>query len=343
MHELLNTLFVTTEGSYLHLDHDTLRLEVERETKFRMPLLHIGCIMCFGNVLISPALLHRCATDSRSVVLLDASGHFKARIEGPQSGNVLLRRAQHEAYASQAATFAIARNNVAGKIQNSRQNVLRARRETSDEGQRERLGHAVGVLARILEHVEQCKEIDVLRGHEGEAARAYFGIFNDMVREDGGAFRLNGRTRRPPLDRMNAMLSFVYTLLLSDCVAAAEGIGLDPQVGYLHVLRPGRPALALDLMEELRPVLADRLVLSLVNRRQIQRADFTEFEGGAVYLSETGRKQVITAYQQRKQDEVQHRVLDRKVPLGLVPHVQARILARHLRGDLPDYLPFLYR
>jgi CRISPR-associated protein Cas1 len=343
MHEVLNTLYVTRERAYLHLDHDTIRMEVGSETLFRMPLLHLGSIICFGDVLLSPALLHRCADDGRSVVLLDKTGRFKARLEGPIHGNVLLRQAQHLALTNPALTLAIARNYVAGKIQNCRQVLLRAARETTDAADIARLATAAAIHASALTQLESYENINAVRGSEGDAARAYFGAFDAMVREDREAFALDGRTRRPPLDRMNALLSFVYTLLRSDCAAAAEGVGLDPQVGYLHVLRPGRPALALDLMEELRPILADRLVLTLVNRRQLQRNDFVEHAGGAVYLTDKARKEVIVAYQERKQDEVQHRVVGKKIPLGLIPYVQARLLARHLRGDLPEYLPFIYK
>jgi len=343
MHELLNTLYVTTEQSYLHLDHDTIRMDAEGTTLFRMPLLHLSAIVCFGNVLISPALLYRCAEDARSVVLLDRNGRFKARVEGGTSGSVLLRRAQHEALSDVSRTTAIARNCVAGKLQNCRQVALRGVREARDAEDVMRLTATVETLGEAVERLEACADTDTLRGWEGDAARAYFSTFDALVREDREAFALTARSRRPPLDRMNALLSFAYTLLAQDCIAAAEGVGLDPQVGYLHVLRPGRPALALDLMEELRPVLADRLVLTLINRRQIQRDDFVEREGGAVLLSDKGRKTFLVAYQERKRDEVQHRVLGKKLPLGLVVHVQARLLARHLRGDLPEYLPFLYR
>ncbi|HEX6820070.1 MAG TPA: type I-C CRISPR-associated endonuclease Cas1c [Ktedonobacterales bacterium] len=343
MHELLNTLYVTTEQSYLHLDHDTIRMEVGGTTTFRMPLLHLGSIVCFGNVLISPALMHRCARDGRALVLLDASGRFQGRMEGPVSGNVLLRQAQYAAALDEARTRAIARSCVAGKLQNGRQVLLRGGREARDDMERDQLGAAADVLAAALDKLPRCGDLDTIRGCEGEAARAYFDVFGLLVREDRETFTPHGRTRRPPLDRMNALLSFLYTLLTSDCVAAAEGVGLDPQLGYLHALRPGRPALALDLMEELRSVLADRLALALVNRRQLTRDDFVERDGGAVTLTEKGRKTVLVAYQQRKQDEVQHRVLGKRVPLGLVPHVQARLLARHLRGDAESYLPFLYR
>ncbi len=289
MREVLNTLYITTERSYLHLDHDTIRMEADGVTAFRMPLLHLGNVVCFGNVLLSPALLHRCAEDGRGVVLLDQHGRFKARVVGPANGNVLLRRAQHVAHGEPACALTIARGCVAGKLQNSRQVVLRAAREAATVADRERLAAAAVAGAEALGQVAHCDHMDVLRGHEGDAARAYFSAFDAMVREDREAFTMHGRTRRPPLDRVNALLSFVYTLLLGDCVAAAEGVGLDPQVGYLHVLRPGRPALALDLVEELRPALADRLVLSLINRRQVQRDDFTEYAGGAVYLNERAR------------------------------------------------------
>lgn len=343
MKELLNTLFVTTERAYLHLDHDTIRMEAGTEKVLKMPLLHLGAIVCIGDILVSSQLLHRCAEDGRSVVLLDRNGRFKARMEGGANGNVLLRRAQHLALSDEAATLAIARHCVAGKLQNSRQSLLRGARDTTDVADKTRLGEAAAALATGLERVERCTDIEVLRGYEGDAARAYFMAFDAMIREDRSLFYLQGRNRRPPLDRVNALLSFLYTLLLGDCVAAVEGVGLDPQVGFLHVLRPGRPALGLDMMEELRSVLGDRLALSLINRRQVRAEHFVEHAGGAVYLNDAGRREVITAYQKRKQDEAMHRVLDKKVPMGLVPHVQARLLARHLRGDLPDYLPFLYK
>lgn len=309
----------------------------------QMPLLHLGSIVCFGDILISPALIHRCAQDGRSIVLLDQNGHFKARIEGPISGNVLLRQAQHVAHSDQERTLSIARNIVAGKIQNCRYILLRAGREADSDKESQLLSAAAMTHAHALKRLEQHTFMDAIRGSEGDAAHAYFEAFGLMVREDRDAFTPHGRTRRPPLDRINALLSFVYTLLRHDYVGALEGVGLDSQVGYLHTLRPGRPALALDLMEELRPVLADRLILSLVNRRQIQRTDFIEREGGAIRLTDKARKEVIIAYQNRKQDEVQHRVVGKKIPLGFIPHVQARLLARYLRGDLPDYLPFLYR
>jgi CRISPR-associated protein Cas1 len=343
MHQILNTLYVLTQRAYLHLDHDTVKVKVEGETRLQVPLHHLGAVCCVGDVATSTALLHRCADDGRAVVFLDHGGRFKGRLEGPVSGNVLLRRAQHQALSDPALALRIARHVVAGKVQNARQVLLRGAREAMVPEDEPPLQEAARHLAESLPRVEAAPDLDTLRGVEGDAARAYFAVFSRLVKEDRATFRFEGRSRRPPRDPMNGLLSFVYTLLLSDCVAAAEGVGMDPQVGYLHALRPGRPALALDLMEELRAVLADRLALTLVNRRQLSAKDFEQREGGAWSLTETGRRAVVTAYQQRKQEEVLHPVAEQRVPLGLVPHVQARLLARHLRGDLECYPPFLYR
>lgn len=343
MHQLMNTLYITTEGAYLRLDHETLKVEIEKETKLQVPLHHIGGVVCFGDVLISPAALHRCAEDGRSVVLLDRSGRFKARVEGPVSGNVLLRRAQHEAAMNTEKTAAIARNLVAGKIQNARQIILRGGREAEDPADASALRETADSLGNALSRLPGCEDVETMRGIEGESARVYFSVFDRMIREDRETFKLDGRNRRPPVDPINALLSFLYALLLNDCAAAAEGVGLDPQVGFLHALRPGRAALALDLMEELRSVMADRLALTLINRRQIAAKHFVNRPGGAVHLEDEGRKEVIVAYQKRKQEEITHPVLDQKMPLGLVSHVQARLLARVLRGDLEAYPPFLYR
>jgi CRISPR-associated protein Cas1 len=334
---------VQTERSYLHLDHDTIRVEVERETRLQAPLMQLSAIVCFGDVLLSPALLHRCADDGRSVVWLDRNGRFKGRLEGPASGNVLLRRAQHLALSDPYRRQDIGRNLVAGKIRNARHVLLRGARDTTDADEALLLRDSGERLRVIVERLPSRNDLDLMRGDEGEAARTYFDVFRCLIRTDREAFDFVSRSRRPPLDRINALLSFLYTLLRTDCLAALEGVGLDAQVGFFHALRPGRPALALDLMEELRPAVADRLALSLVNRGQLQRGDFEEKPGGAVYLSESGRRTVIVAYQKRKQEEVEHRVLERKTPVGLVPHLQARLLARHLRNDIPAYPPFLMR
>lgn len=343
MRVLLNTLYVTRPRAYLHLDHDTVKVEVERELLLQAPLVQLGAIVCFGEVMVSTPLLHRCAEEGRSLVMLDAGGRFKARLEGPASGNVLLRRAQHLALSDPERRLEIARAMVAGKIRNARFVLQRAARDARTGDEQELLGAAATAHATILQRLPTRSDLNLLRGDEGEAARGYFQAFRYMVRERRDIFGIAERSRRPPRDCMNALLSFLYTILRSECAAALEGVGLDPQVGFMHALRPGRPALALDLMEELRPAVADRLALTLVNRAQLRPEDFTAHEGGAVYLNETGRKTLLVAYQKRKEEEVEHRALGGKTPLGLVPHLQARLLARHLRNDLPHYVPYLAR
>jgi CRISPR-associated protein Cas1 len=343
MHELLNVLYVQTQGAVLHLDHDTVRVEVDRETRLRAPLLRLSGIVVMGQVTITPFLVQRCAEDGRSLVWLSHTGRFKARLEGAVRGNVLLRRAQHLALSDPAMTWRIARQITAAKVQNSRQVLLRAAREAVEDTDRRALAEATERLTAGLQRLRAAADLDTVRGCEGEAARAYFDVFGHMVRADRGAFDMDGRNRRPPRDRVNAVMSFLYALVQAECASALEGVGLDPQVGYLHALRPGRPALALDLMEEFRPVLADRLAITLINRRQLKAEHFDSTPGGAVLLNDEGRRTVILAYQKRKEEELEHRVLLQRVPLGLVPHVQARLLARYLRGDLADYPPFLYR
>lgn len=341
MKQILNTLYVQTQGTYLRLDHETLKLEVEKEQKFQIPLHHLGSLVLFGNVLLSPFLLHRCAEDGRTIVWLTQRGRFKGRLAGPTTGNVLLRQAQHRALQNEGMGLEIARYMVAGKLQNARSVVMRAAREAKDEGDREALKATADIQAQSILKAQQAVSVDTLRGVEGYGAKAYFGSFSAMVRTHRETFEFVGRSKRPPKDPINALLSFVYTLLANECVSACEGVGLDPQMGFLHVLRPGRPALALDIMEEFRAPLADRLVLTLVNRGQIKPKDFEVRPGGSVYLTEAARKTLLAAYQKRKQEEVSHRILGTKVPLGLMPHVQARLLARHLRGDVPSYQPFV--
>jgi CRISP-associated protein Cas1 len=342
MYQVQNTLYVMTPNAYAHLDNATVRIEVERETRLRVPLHHIGALVCFGNVLVSPALMHRLADEGKTLVLLDNSGRFKARLEGPVSGNILLRQAQHRAAGDPHQTLEIARALVAGKLRNSRSVLLRGARESADPAEGDRLGRAADALAASLRAAQSAESLDVLRGVEGEAARGYFAAINLIVKPQARAsFALNGRTRRPPRDRFNALLSFLYSMLMNDCRSAVEAVGLDPQLGFLHAVRPGRAALALDIQEEFRSVLADRLALTLINRGQIVARDFDEREGGAVMLNEQGRRAVVTAWQERKQEEVTHPVLDAKVPLGVLPFLQTRFLARTLRGELEGYLPFL--
>jgi CRISPR-associated protein Cas1 len=341
--QLLNTLYVTLTDCYLRLDNDTLRVEVDREVKLRVPLHHLQAVVCFGHVNLSSPLMHRLAEDGIALVLLDNNGRFKARLEGEVSGNVLLRRAQHHAVDNASFTLEAARAVVAGKVRNQRQVLQRGARDTKVQEDETKLTRAAQDLAASLRALPDATDLDVLRGIEGEAARTYFDALNLLVRPDQREhFTMNGRSRRPPRDRMNALLSFLYSMWTNDCRSAIEAAGLDPQLGFLHALRPGRAALALDLVEEFRP-LADRLALTLVNRGQLAPKDFVEREGGAVLLEGDARKAVVVAYQERKQEELTHPLLAESVPLGVVPLVQARLLARHVRGESPSYVPFATR
>jgi len=341
--QLLNTLFVMTPGAYARLDGDTAVVEHEGQRLVQAPLHQIGSVVAFEGVGVSTALLMRCAEDGRSVTLLDYAGRFKARVEGPESGNVLLRRAQFQASLDPVGSASIARNIVGGKIRNARQTLQRAARDARDAEAGAELRSAAQGLAAMLESLPSAADLDAIRGVEGNAASIYFAAFGRMITRPPAEFAFKVRTRRPPRDRVNALLSFLYALLQSDCCAAAEGVGLDPQVGFLHAVRPGRPALGLDLMEEFRSVVSDRLALNLINRRQLTPDHFEERRGGSVLLSEDGRRTVLVAYQTRKKEEVNHPFLQARVPIGLLPHVQARLLARHLRGDMQGYLPYVAR
>ena len=339
--QLLNTLYITVPETYLRLDNDTLRVEVESETKLRVPLHHLSAVVCFGHIGLSAPLMHRLAEDGIALVLLDTNGRFKARLEGAVTGNVLLRQDQFRRVGDAVFTLDMARACVAGKIKNTRQVLQRGARETKDEAEAALLTRAANDLAASLRALPEASNLDVLRGVEGEAARTYFAGLNLLVRPDQREhFQMDGRTRRPPRDRLNALLSFLYSMWMNDCRSALEAAGLDPQAGFLHALRPGRAALALDLMEEFRP-WADRLALSLINRNQLKATDFTVREGGGILLEPDARKAVVVAFQERKKDEITHPLLAQAVPLGLVPMVQARLMARAVREDGAPYVPFV--
>ena len=339
--QLLNTLYVTTPDTYLRLDNDTLRVEVNRETRLRVPLHHLSAVVCFGHINLSAPLMHLLAERGIALVLLDDNGRFKARLEGAVSGNVLLRQAQFQRVADPAFTLDMARASVAGKLKNTRQVLQRGAREAKAEDEANALARLADDLAASLRALPGEDSLDGVRGIEGEAARRYFSGLNLLVRADQrAAFAMDGRTRRPPRDRLNALLSFLYAMWMNDCRSALEAAGLDPQVGFLHALRPGRASLALDLMEEFRP-WADRLALTLINRGQLKAHDFVLREGGAVALQPDARKAVVVAYQERKKDDINHPLLAQSVPLGLVPLVQARLLARAMRDDGAPYVPFV--
>lgn len=344
MKKLLNTLYVTTQGAWLARERETVLVRVEQETRLRLPIHTLGAIVCFGQVSASAPLMGLCAERGVALAFLTEHGRFLARVLGPTSGNVLLRRDQYRRADDRAACAEIVSVLVAAKLANSRGILQRALRDRPSSSGSQPLQDAVAHLATLLRSVRGRNDsADSIRGTEGAGARAYFGVFDRLITQDDSRFRFTGRNRRPPSDPVNALLSFIYTLLRHDYTAALECVGLDPAVGYLHRDRPGRPGLALDLMEELRAPLADRLVLSLINRRQISGNGFTTQESGAVSMDDDTRKAVLIAYQERKRDMLRHPFLDEEVEIGLIPHVQAQLFARYLRGDLDAYPAFVWR
>lgn len=343
MRHLLNTLFVTTQGASLHRDGETVLIRHQKEIKLRLPIHTLSGIICFGRVWCSSPLMELCGARRVAISFLSERGRFYARVQGPVSGNVLLRREQYRLADDKPKAAEIARSMVIAKVANARTVLQRTMRDHGESPKVSDLEEATMQMGRILENLRQAAPLAVIRGREGEAARIYFGVFNHLIVSQREEFFFRERSRRPPLDNINALLSFVYTLLLHDVMAACEAVGLDPAVGYLHSDRPGRPGLALDLMEELRPYLADRLVLSLVNRQQVRGSGFRKTESGAVMMDDSTRKEVLVAYQKRKQEEIRHPFNDEKISVGLLPFVQALLLARHLRGDLDGYPPFLWK
>lgn len=337
----LNTLYVTTEGSYVAKEREAVIVRREGTTVLRVPIHMLDSIVCFGAVKVSPYLMALAAERGVSISFMTPRGRFLARVHGFTSGNVLLRKDQFRASEDTESALDISRVIVKAKIHNCRVQVLRSGRDHGDGSGA--LDLAAGHLRRCLERAGRASDMDQLRGVEGEAAKHYFRVFSEMVRAPFEEFRMVGRTKRPPKDPINALLSFVYVLLAADCRGACESVGLDPQVGFLHADRPGRPGLALDLMEELRPVIAERVVLSLVNRQQVSSKEFVSEVGGAVRMTDSARKTVLEQYQTRKEEELKHPFLGEKVTLGLVPLLQARLLARTLRGELDTYPPFVWR
>ena len=343
MRKLLNTLYISTQGSYLHQEGETVVVEREQKKVLQLPIHAIGGIVCFGNVLCSPFLLGFCAERDVAVSFLSEHGRFLASVHGPVSGNVLLRRRQYRMADEAEATRAIASNVVSGKLANCRIVMNRTVRDHGDKIDADALRAGSAAIDRILDQVPKAADVDAVRGYEGLAAAEYFACFNHLIIDQKDDLVFKDRSRRPPLDEVNALLSFVYTLLAHDVRSALETVGLDPAVGFLHRDRPGRPGLALDIMEEFRPVIADRLVLSLINRRQVGPKGFTKAANGAVMMDSDTRKAVLTEYQNRKQDEVLHPYIEETVPIGLLFFIQANLMARHIRGDIDGYPPFFWR
>lgn len=343
MRKLLNVLYITSPEAYLAKEGETVLVRVEEETKIRVPIHNLEGIVCFGYTGASPALMHLCAERGVALSFLSSSGKFLARINGPVSGNVLLRRQQYRRADQPDESLELAKGFIFGKIFNCKCVLQRFLRDHENRGDSVSLQESVRMLSLQLQKSTHCRSLEWLRGIEGEAARSYYGVFDQLILESKEVFTFAGRSRRPPLDPVNAVLSFLYTLLAHDCASALETVGLDPQVGFMHRERPGRPSLALDLMEELRPYLVDRLTLSLINNRQICAKDFVIKESGGVLMTDEARKEIIASWQRRKQEEVNHPFLGEKIAIGLIPYAQALLLARHLRGDLEAYPPFLMK
>ena len=343
MKKLLNTLYVTSQGSYLFKDGECVVIRLEDGSKKRFPVHVLDGVVCFGNVICSPFLLGHCAEKGLAVSFLTERGRYLASVHGPQGGNVLLRREQYRKADDEASSATTARSIVAGKVANSRAVLRRCLRDYAERVDAQRLQGAIGVLDGCAHRLKTPVSLDEARGLEGLAANTYFGVFDELILKKGPGFSFTGRTRRPPLDNVNCLLSFVYTLLAHDIRSAIETVGLDPQAGFLHRDRPGRPGLALDIMEEFRSFLADRLVLSLINRGEVGEKGFTVKESGAVFMDEDTRKAVLVAWQKRKADEVVHPFLKERISMGLAFHLQARLMARYIRGDLEGYPPFFWK
>jgi CRISPR-associated protein Cas1 len=341
--KLLNTLYVTTQGAYLSKEGETVAVKVDGDVRLRVPVHTIGGIVCFGNVGCSPFLMGFCAENQVGLSFLTEHGRFLARVQGPVSGNVLLRREQYRRADDLDASAEMAKAILTGKIANCRAVLQRAVRDHSEKIDEHKMRQAVLRLNRQMELLDGEHSLDELRGFEGDSAHIYFDVFDHLIVTQKGAFRFDERNRRPPLDNVNCLLSFIYTLVMHDVRSALETVGLDPAVGFLHRDRPGRPGLALDLMEEFRPFIADRLSLSLINLQKVQDKGFKKMDSGAVTMNDDTRKTVLIAYQERKQEEITHPFLGEKVMIGLLFHVQALLMGRHLRGDLDGYPPFIWK
>jgi len=343
MKRLLNTLYVLTEDSYLSFENENVVVLRDDDVLGRFPLLNIESICYFGYKGASPRLLSECVNRGIDFCFFGRNGAFYARVSGESKGNILLRKAQYRAAENPEIACAIARNFIVGKVFNSRQVIERARRDHALQVDADKLHASTERLDGLLNQIRTAANLDELRGFEEIAAQVYFSVFDSLILREKDDFRFEGRNKRPPLDRTNALLSFAYSLLTNQCAAALEGVGLDSYAGIMHQDRPGRKSLALDLMEELRGVFADRVVLDCINNRMVSKNCFEMHEGGAVYLNEDGRRAFLNIWQRKKQEALLHPYLKEKVPWGLVPHTQALLLSRYLRGDIDGYPPFLWR
>ena len=343
MKRLLNTLYITSPNKYLSLDGENVVILEKNEVVGRLPLHNLEMIVTFGYTGASPALMGACASRNIGLVFLSGNGRFLARVVGEVYGNVTLRKEQYRRSEQEEQSLLIAKNCILGKVYNSRWILERAARDYPMRLDTEKLRNESGYLAPALPKIRDCKSASELLGLEGEAASVYFSVFDDLILQQKDDFHFAGRNRRPPTDEVNAMLSFAYTLLTSMCASALETVGLDPYVGFFHTDRPGRKSLALDLVEELRGIMADRFVLTMINRKVIKKEGFLRKENGAVVMNDQTRRIFLTAWQKKKQEMITHPFLGEKVEWGMVPYAQAMLLARYLRGDLEEYPPFFWK
>lgn len=343
MRKLRNTLYVTTPDKYLSLDGENIVLRSPEGEEARIPLINLEEIVAFGSRGASPALMNKCTSEKIGLIFLSRSGKFLARAEGEVSGNVYLRREQYRIADDDKRSLAIARNCIIGKLYNSRYVLERAIRDHSLQLDIEKLKNISELLSGAIIKAHNANDIDSLRGIEGESAQLYFSVFDNLILRQKEQFSFNGRSKRPPMDKVNALMSFAYSMATGMCASALETVGLDPFVGFMHTDRPGRRSLALDLVEEFRAVMCDRFILSLINKKIVSESDFEEKEDGAVLLNEDGRKLFLLHWQKRKQEIVTHPFLNEKIEWGLVPYTQALLLSRYIRGDLDEYPMLLWR
>ena len=341
MKKLLETIYILTPESYVYHRNENICLSIGEKEKASVPAIQVDSIVFFGKNSLSTSLIRFCGERKISLTFLDQNGRFYGRVCGPVSGNILLRKRQYESLNNEAFAVQAVRDILFGKLLNSKNVLLRSARTSKTEEHAQRLYQGADRLSECAKKLEQCESIDGMRGIEGAAATVYFGCFDDMLTDSGG-FRFQTRSRRPPLNEVNAVLSFLYTQLTHDVRSALESVGLDPAAGYLHTLKPGRPSFALDLIEELRAPLCDRLTLTLFNRKQLSERDFRS-ESGGVYLNDCGRRIVLNTWRARKKDTIRHPFLEETIPIGLIPYTQAMLFARTLRGDLDRYPPFVWR
>lgn len=343
MRKLLNSLYITTPNSYLSLDGENIVVLLEDDEKFRMPFVNIEHIVCFGYMGASPALMGKCVNNNISLSFLKPNGEFMARVTGKTKGNVLLRKKQYEVSEDEDFCIEFSKNIVAAKLFNSRATLQRSLRDHEEKINSIELNDTIDYLANSVKRVYDIQDTDQIRGFEGINAKLYFSVFNDMIISQKDDFAISGRSKRPPLDYTNCMLSYLYTILSLEVSSALETVGLDPYVGFMHTLRPGRASLALDIVEELRSYMVDRPVISMINLKHITKKDFYLKEGGGVLMTDDGRRKILKYWQDRKKEIITHPFIDEKIEIGLIPYVQAQLLSKYIRGELPEYYPFLIR